>query len=334
MTTYLSMLDNWPDLTFKKLKAFLIDTGLCINNKYCNKYVKLLLANQNTIKTFGYDNHHILPRYWFNYNKLDFNSKVIVLSRSNHALAHLYLFLCSPNSKYKYANGCAVSYLLHINKNSGITYDLEQFIIDNTTIIDTYAKEYAKLRSEKQSGVPTGCKPNLNRVGLIYQGKYHLIKKDDVQQYLDNGAKLGGYGQSTESKAKNRQAHLGKPLPHNDKWNKAISKGSKGKKLSEECKQKISDTLKGNTEKCGHIRGKIAINNGKIYKYVFEQDFIDNYQNDGWVKGIGIINGNTCQNKGKIRINNEYGAKYVTIDEWENKYSKEGWHRGYKWKKK
>ena len=92
-------------------------------------------------------------------------------------------------------------------------------------------------------------------------------------------------------------------------------------------------TLKGNTEKCGHIRGKIAINNGKIYKYVFEQDFINTYQFQGWIRGNGNLHKNTCKNKNKIRINNESGAKYVTIEEWENKYSKEGWHRGYDWKK-
>jgi hypothetical protein len=40
--TYSKMLENWPELTFKKLKHFLIDIGLYIDNM---EHIKLLVEN-------------------------------------------------------------------------------------------------------------------------------------------------------------------------------------------------------------------------------------------------------------------------------------------------
>lgn len=344
-------------MTSKELKQKLIDLGLCKNNKYLTKYTKLIISNLNTKKQKGYDRHHIIPRYYYNYNKLDLDNSLenlVFLSRSDHLLAHLYLCFCSTNDEYMYANSYAIIMFIH-QKHAGhkdykniVTYDLEDFILQHKDDINKASKIFSELQSNRYKGKPQsldiinnrvrknkekGVKPNLNKTGLCFNGQYMFIPNDKVDYYIKQGATLGYRSPSDESKEKNRQSHLGKKLPHTKEWNEAISKGSKGKILSEECKQKISKALKGNTEKCGRIRGKIAINNGKIYKYVLEQDFIDIYQFQGWTRGTGNLHKNACRNKNKIRINNESGAKYVTLEEWENKYSKEGWHRGYDWKK-
>lgn len=344
-------------MTSRELKQTLIDLGLCKNNKYLTKYVNLIISNSKTTRQLGYDNHHIIPRYYYKNNNLEVNnskSNLVYLSRSDHALAHLYLYFCSTLDEYIYSNAYVVimfiyqKHISHKNYKNIITYNLEDFILQNKNEIDIVAKKFSELQSKRNIGKhpsletinkrvqkykEKGVKPNLNKTGLCFNGKYMFIPNDKVDYYIKQGATLGYGSPSEESKEKNRQSHLGKSLPHNDEWNKAISKGSKGKKLSEECKQKISNSLKGNLEKCGHIRGKIAINNGKIYKYVFEQDFIDTYQFQGWTRGNGSLQKNARRNKNKIRINNESGAKYVTLEEWETKYSKEGWHRGYDWKK-
>lgn len=323
-------------MTSKELKQLLLTANLCVDNKYLNKYVKLVISNLNNDKQPGYDNHHIIPRYYYNYNKLDINnnsSNLVYLSRSDHTLAHLYLFFCSYNSVYELSNAYVVRYFTNTHKSNNITYDLENFIKIHKEELDICAKRSAELQSIRRAGKPTGIKPNLNKTGLRYNGQYVFIPNSEVKQYLDQGATLGRGSHTEESKEKNRQSHLGKKLPHTKEWNEAISKSSKGKILSEECKQKISKALKGNTEKCGHNKGKITVNNGKIYKYVFEQDFIDTYQFQGWTRGTGNLQKNARRNKNKIRINNEFGAKYVTLEEWKNKYSKEGWHRGYDWKK-
>ena len=342
-------------MTNKELKQKLIDLELCKNNKYLTKYIKLIISNVNTEKQKGYDRHHIIPKYYYKHNNIDLDNSLenlVFLSRSDHLLAHLYLCFCSINDKYMYANAYAVNMFINQKHTRGkdyksiITYDLEDFILQHKDDINKASKIFSELQSKRLLGKhqsidainkrvqkckEKGVKPNLNKTGLYFNGQYRFIPNDKVDYYIKHGAILGRRPHSEESKEKNRQSHLGKSLPHTDEWNKAISKGSKGKKLSEECKRKISDTLKGNTEKCGHIREKIAINNGKIYKYVLEKDFINIYGPQGWIKGTG--NKNTCKNRGLIRINNETGAKYVTLDEWENKYSKEGWHRGYDWKK-
>lgn len=341
-------------MTSKELKQKLIDLGLCKKNKYLTKYVKLIISNLNTKKQKGYDRHHIIPRYYYKYNNLELDNSLenlVCLSRSDHLLAHLYLCFCSTNDDYMYANSYAVGMLTrqkYTGHKNVITYDLEDFILQHKDEINKASKIFSELQSKRnigkhqsldiinkrvQKNKEKGVKPNLNKTGLRLNGQYMFIPNDKVDKYLKQGAVLGRGSLSEESKEKNRQSHLGKKLPHTKEWNEAISKGSKGKKLSEECKQKISKALKGNTEKCGRIRGKIAINNGTVYKYVFEQDFINTYQFQGWVRGVGNLQKNACRNKNKIRINNESGAKYVTLEEWETKYSKEGWHRGYDWKK-
>lgn len=345
-------------MTNKELKHILINLGLCKQNKYLTKYVNLIITNLTTTKQLGYDKHHIIPKYYYKYNNLKINSSkenLVYLSRTNHILAHLYLCFCSTSDKYVYPNSYAVltlsnsKYCGYKDHKKYINYDLEDFILSHKDELDKSAKIFSELQRKLNTGkrqsketiqkrVATykkkGIKPNLNKTGITYKGKYYFIPNNQVSTYLSKGAILG-YGSVTEeSKEKNRQSHLGKKLPHTKEWNEAISKASKGKKLSEECKHKISMTLKGNTEKCGHIRGKIAINNGEIYKFVSIDEFENIYKSLGWVKGIGNTRKINCGgNKNKIRINNENGAKYVTIDEWENKYSKEGWHRGYEWKK-
>lgn len=316
-------------------KSKLLETKMVVNNSYLNKYIQLINSNWNTEKQLGYDRHHIIPVHFYKYNNLPIDNSennIINLSRSDHILAHLYLCFCSIGY-YKYSNACAVKFFLNIKHNKYITYNIENIILTHKKELDECAKLCAKLHSELRKGKPSGIITNKNKIGLTYKGHRKFVVKSEVNKYLEKGAVLGFDSPSHESIEHNRLSHLGKKLPHTKEWNKAISNGSKGKKLSKECKQKISNTLKGNTEKCGHIRGKIAINNGKIYKYVFEQDFINTYQFQGWTRGNGNLHKNTCKNKNKIRINNESGAKYVTIEEWENKYSKEGWHRGYDWKK-
>lgn len=336
-------------MTQKDLKNKLLDLKLCVNNRYLSKYVKLIVKNKSNIKQRGYDLHHIIPSYYYKSisKKLDnTEDNLVYLSRADHILAHLYLCFCSYNNKYKLANSTAVIRFLGQHKANGITYNLEDFIINNKEEINRISKINSELMSKKLTGSKHVCSEkekerfknlsktlhqNLGRTWIYYNNQYKLVKANELEKLVKSGAIIKGPPKNKQSNEKNRKAHLGKPLLHTKEWNENISKSNKGKKLSKECKAKISKTLKGNTEKCGHIRGKIAINNGKTYKYVLEEEFITIYEPQGWTKGTG--NKNTSKNKGRIRINNETGAKYVSLEEWETKYSKEGWYRGYDWKK-
>lgn len=336
-------------MTQKDLKNKLLELKLCVNNKYLSKYVKLIINNKTNIKQRGYDLHHIVPRYYYkNISKELDNTEdnLVYLSRADHILAHLYLCFCSYNDKYKGSNSTAVIRFLGQHKANGITYDLEDFIINHKEEINQISKINSEMQSKRQTGttqnisdkererrrnLSKSLRQNLGRTRIYYNNEYKLVKEIELEKLLKLGAVIKGKPHTKESNEKNRKAHLGKPLPHTKEWNNNIGRSNKGKKLSEECKDKISASLKGNTIKCGHIRGKIAINNGKTYKYVLEEEFIDIYELQGWIRGTG--NKNSCKNKGLIRINNENGAKYVTLEDWETKYSKEGWHRGYDWKK-
>ena len=332
-----------------ELKKLLIEKDLCIDNEYLDKYIDVIVNNENTLKQRGFDRHHIIPRYYYKHNniKLDnTDSNLVYLSRVDHILAHIYLMKCSKEEYYVYANSYAVNKFVHILGQKDIHYDIENFVLNHKDYIDESARIFSELQSKRYKGksmnisneerkrrseLGKSLKNNLNKTGIMYNGTYMFISNDKVNEYVKLGATLGRGPHSEESKEKNRQSHIGKSPIITDEWRKAISRGKKGKPLSEETKQKISEALIGDTEKCGHIRGKICINDGNIIKYVDEQDFIDNYQPNGWV--VGNIFRNSASNKNKIRINNETGAKYVTLEEFETKYKYEGWHRGYDWKK-
>lgn len=344
-------------LTKKNIKSFLLDNEICVNNKYLTKYVNLIIKNISNIKQYGYDKHHIIPRYYYKHikQKID-NSEtnLIFLSRSDHILAHIYLCFCSFSDYYKYANSIAVLLLTNIKvsknrfSNKTISYDMEQFILEHKEEINETNEIFSKLQSERYKGKPRllsedgrkrvsesskQLRNTLNKIGIRYNNQYIFVPKEEIDKYLELGAIIGRGPHTEESNKKNRLSHIGKSLPHTEEWNKKIALGNTGKSKSEELKRKISMTLKGDTEKCGKNRGKIIINNGIIYKYVYKEDFDNLYQFQGWTLGKGGLYNPNTKTKGKIRINNENGAKYVTLEEFEEKYSKEGWHRGYDWKK-
>ena len=337
-------------MNVKTLKDNLIKNVICINNIYLDKYVKLICDNIKSQKQRGWDKHHIIPRYYYKFNNCPIdNSKenLVYLSRADHILAHIYLMKCSTIDHYVFSNAYAISCFVKQKQANNIFYNLEEFIQLHRDEINLAAITLSKLQSERYKNKPHYLTPegrkkvsesskkrknNLNKVGITYNNQYMFIPKDQVNIYLGLGAVLGRGPHSQESKNKNRQSHLGKPLPHTKEWNEKISNANKNKKLSKDTKQKISLALKGNLDKCGqNNRGKIAINNGKIRKYVFEQEFEQIFKHQGWIRGELKRNKNSV--KGKIRINNGITAKYVTLEEFENNYSKEGWHRGYEWKK-
>ena len=107
--------------------------------------------------------------------------------------------------------------------------------------------------------------------------------------------------------------------------------------MTNEMKKSISDASFG---KPGTTTGKISIIKDNIVKYILPS-MLDEYLNDGWVKGSKKLSQETKQKlkgrkgstSGKIGINNKISNKFIFEEELE-KYLNEGWLKGLKSTKK
>ena len=76
-----------------QLKERLLNTGDFVDNEYLDKYIQLVLPNQNTkavpCKT---NSHHIVPSYYYRQHKLPVDNSLenrVNLLYRDHMLAHL-----------------------------------------------------------------------------------------------------------------------------------------------------------------------------------------------------------------------------------------------------
>ena len=78
-----------------------------VDNEYLVKYSQLVTRHTRTARKAKQTNsHHIIPKSWFNLNKLPVNnsiSNLVNLPYREHVLAHYYLCLCTEDP-FKYAN--------------------------------------------------------------------------------------------------------------------------------------------------------------------------------------------------------------------------------------
>lgn len=92
-------------MTIQELKTKLLATNYFENNKYLDKYCKLVKQNEFTKKQESKTNkHHILPKSYFKMLGLPVNNSLenlVHLLYIDHILAHYYLCLCT-NRQFKY----------------------------------------------------------------------------------------------------------------------------------------------------------------------------------------------------------------------------------------
>ena len=106
------------------------------------------------------------------------------------------------------------------------------------------------------------------------------------------------------------------------KYGENLTKSNKGKKRSEEIKQKISKGKMGNKSNLYKIR----ISKDNKNKFI-DKSLLNNYLSDGWVLGFSKNADGPIKNK--KAMNNGIINKYVKIDEIEF-YINEGWVFGFK----
>lgn len=294
LTTELSRIDS------KKLKSSLLSLGFVLDNQYLDKYVELVNSNIFTKKlAFKTQQHHIVPRYYYKYNKLILdNSKenLINLCYKDHVLAHYYLALCSSKDEYRYANELALNIIFRQEK-----YKKSSSYIDEKTMIENL-EHYQQLYEESKI-----------LVGNKHRGKTISPEVREKERIAHLGKKYKPM--SSDGKENISKAHIGKNTgSRSDQTKQAISIGRIGLKYihkeneikavpKSELQFYLNDGWILGNPNATTQKGKICITNGIEMKFVLSED-LDYYINLGWRRGRVPHSDDTRQ---KISIANQSG---------------------------
>ena len=218
-----------------KLKEILLQYDIVVNNEWLDKYLDLIYTNLETKKQkYITNSHHVIPIYYYNWkyklkdntNKRLISSKLadndqnnfkINLRYTDHMLAHYYLALAAKNKLDLWANVKSIKLTFkNINnkENLDLYQNLKEFLNNLEYYEDLYKKanEYKKELLEKRKGLKKA----------VHKEKItKLVKKEELQNYLDAGWELGHYvSEETLQKLKSKRS---------EEFCKKVSEGHKGK---------------------------------------------------------------------------------------------------------
>ena len=168
------------------MKQILLNTGIFIDNKYLNSYVKLI-SKQPKIKGYA-EWHHIIPVSYYAklYNlqsgksgrhkveaiaDADINNKKVLLSYADHCKAHWLLSKCLVD---EYAGANATAFLLMVRViNEDLSISKKDFLIKNGLTRQEYNSIQNKINEAKDLNPRYWKKEDLDFLAENYK-KYSL----------------------------------------------------------------------------------------------------------------------------------------------------------------
>ena len=203
-----------------ELKEKMLSTGVCVDNEYLDKYIELICNNSlREREVFKTEEHHIIPKYYFEDNSLEIDnskSNLVNLLHKEHILAHYYLALCSEGKNVS-RNALSIRYVLHGQSLSDlnveeIDFDEYQKIYEDARYFAfeaSHSVEINKRISEKLMGRPSPFKGRHQTRGKSYKRPEPKNKKLSEYAKARTGDKNPFYGKehSAESKKKISEAN-------------------------------------------------------------------------------------------------------------------------------
>lgn len=263
-------------------KKHLLEKNLIVDNEYADLYIELINKNidLSSVKNSTHK-HHIIPKYYYRYNQEeidDSNSNTVNLSYKDHILAHYWLSLCSYSKYFKFANICALKYLLGINK---YLLDNKDFLNELDCLQELY-EHYSK------------SKDNYIDLSHINDGKVWMtddliskrVSPEDIDLLISEGFHFGIHFKTNEGKIAINNGIRIKFVPVEEVDNyiaEGWQKGFLSRSMDEETRRNLSKVTRERT------LNTVAINNGKINKYV-KKELVNDYLTSGWVKGLIVRN--------------------------------------------
>lgn len=244
-----------------------------IDNEYLKLYCELIIKNQKReYVKFETQSHHIIPRAYFKENQIPVdNSKnnIVILTFSDHILAHYYIVMCTKESRLRYKMLCALTFLYG---NIPIVNNINEFLI---------TQNIQKIYSDKKEATAK------YRTGAKNKPMSEIGKKNISE--AQKGKVPWNKGHPMSDKQKQKLKDIWKGKPKSDKW-KESRKGHKNI-ISDDTKEKIRQKLIGHDvsketrDKIGRVnKGKKWMNNGNAEVYTAPECF-EYYKMQGYVFG-------------------------------------------------
>ena len=270
-------------------KQHLLEKNLIIDNDYANLYVELINLNKDLLPVKNStQKHHIIPKYYYRYNQEDIDDSdlnTINLYYKDHILAHYWLSLCSYSKYFKFANICALKYLLGINK-----YLLEnEDFLSNLNYLQELYEDYFNSRADYIDLSHINDGKVWMTDGLVSK----RVLPENIDFFISEGFHFGINFKTNEGKVTINNGIVTKFIPKEEVSNyidKGWQKGFLSRSMNEEARKNLSKLTQSRN------LDTVAINNGEINKYI-KKEFLNNYLTEGWVKGLIIRNKPTNRNK-------------------------------------
>lgn len=279
------------------MKQKLLAINLVVDNEFLDAYCSLCTDNKETAaQKFKTQRHHIVPKYYFNKNKLQIDNSsenLVNLHYRDHILAHYYLALCAKEPEFSAAMIYAINIILGSKMDSQSLKDnLEEFIQNLDQYQDLYETAMiikAKNLSQKMKGKIISAEAR-KKMSEAKKGRKQSEESNRKRSEALLGRKKSWVGrkQSPEEIERRRLKLLGHST--SEETRRKISEANRGKHLSAETKNKIS---KANTGRSAWNKGLDANNKNKKAMYLppdlsikyIAPEQIQEYLSAGWVLG-------------------------------------------------
>lgn len=180
------------------LESRLLETGDFEAGEALTKYCKLIKANQYKTDFSGQiQKHHILPRAWYKLHnkKLDNSTtNTVLLTVSDHAKAHLFLFQAASNPEVRAQNAAAVRCMCDLFSEELIDEYAEELNRVNLELAQKKSKALAERRAAglNQRARPVLCVETNQVFGTIKEAQesMHLWIKPVLSGQKES---VGGY---------------------------------------------------------------------------------------------------------------------------------------------
>lgn len=267
-----------------ELRSKLVKLDILIDNEYLDKYVDLVYSClTNTWIKYKCQRHHIVPRCYYKFNNLPVNNdseNIVIMLHYQHLLAHYYLTLCSKEDYFRDANALAFRNAVnHSWYKSNCDYVEERILIENLPEYQQLVELANKAVSKRLKGTThITAESTKLKISKTLQG--HVVSKE-TREKISKSCK--GNTASNKGKICYTNGLTNIFLDSNENVPEGFIRGgrrtgtpskNKGKLLSEDIKQKISNKLLGYK----------AMTNGVETKHIYP-DEIDLYLSNGWVFG-------------------------------------------------
>lgn len=193
------------------IKEKLFNLGIIDNNDYFEKYIRLIIDNEQTKKQkYKTQQHHIIPKCYYKRNNLEVDNSsdnLINLLYKDHILAHYYLCMCVQDENIKHDCILAFTYLtdridslketaVH-NLKIEIEYSREQ-IVQQLPMFQELYEQAKKTHGENMKGHIPWNKGLKNPVKLVSVNDGTITKRipeTELQAFLDEGWQRGRHDQ-------------------------------------------------------------------------------------------------------------------------------------------